>query len=179
MSDGEVRTLCTSSHCSARQVSCVLFFAQNRGWFKFVAVRSHVLEEVGDKTCGSERLQQRRHSEKGVMGTEREANSIPHPRALSTQHALLAFLLWLKGLDHGCHHSFVPLSRRFAFHLHAMFHLAIVVHSLSQEAQPPPPRQPPAQDCKGQHPAPCTPHSGGLSGRMAAMRTSFSQKPTC
>ena len=86
MSDGEVRTLCTSSHCSARQVSCVLFFAQNRGWFKFVAtVRSHVVDKVGDKTCGSERLQQRRNLEKGVMGTEREANSIT--ASARAQHA--------------------------------------------------------------------------------------------
>ena len=30
-----------------------------------------------------------------------------------------------------------------------------------------PPRHPPAQDRYGQHPAPCTPQSGGLSGRLA------------
>ena len=118
------------------------FFAQNRGWFKFVAtVSGHVLEEVGDKTCGSERLQQRRHLEKGGPGDRERSEQYNRIRARSARNMfLLAFLLWLNGLDHGCHHPFVPLPRRFAFHLHAMFHLAIVVHSLSQEAQPPPPR---------------------------------------
>ena len=48
-----------------------------------------------------------------------------------------------------------------------MFHPALLVHSLPQEAPPHPPRQPPAQDRNGQHPAPCTPQSGGLSGRLA------------
>ena len=115
---------------------------------------------------------------KRVSWGQREKRTVYRIRARSARNMLsLAFLLWLQGLDHGCHHPFVPLPRRFAFHLHAMFHLAIVVHS-SQEAQPPPPRQPPAQDRKGQHPAPCTPQSGGLSGRLAAIRTSFSQKPT-
>ena len=33
--------------------------------------------------------------------------------------------------------------------------------------QPLPPRQPPAQDRQGQHPALCTLHSVGLSGRLA------------
>ena len=56
---------------------------------------------------------------------------------------------------------------RFASQLQIMVHPALLVHSLPQEAQPHPPRQPPAQDRYGQHPAPCTPQSGSLFGRLA------------
>ena len=55
----------------------------------------------------------------------------------------------------------------FASQLHVMLHPALLVHSLPQQAQPHPLRQSPAPDRNGQHPAPCTPQSGGLSGRLA------------
>ena len=90
MSDGEVRTPCTSSHCSARQISCELvFLALMRGWCRFVAtVGSHVQEEVGDKTCGSERLQQRRNFEKGGHGDRERSEQYNRIRARSARNML-------------------------------------------------------------------------------------------
>ena len=85
MSDGEVRTPCTSSHCSVRQISCVLFLPKivaGSNSLRFVAMcwKKLVTRLVEAKGFNKEDVWK-----KGVLETEREANSIT--ASARAQHA--------------------------------------------------------------------------------------------
>ena len=70
-------------------------------------------------------------------------SSTPHPHALSTQHFSRACLFWWLKVPARCHRFMCALPQRFACDLHIIFHPALLAHSLPQEAQSFPPRQPP------------------------------------